>query len=116
MFRCLAEGCHHERYVKPEGRLPRIVGLLPRCSEEWRAEYKKRPIIERFFSSDKHSRMLDTHRYLNGHKVELYVMMSMLSNLATALTHLKANDYSHMRIKLPPAGRTRRREEQAVDP
>ena len=65
LFRCPAENCHHERYVKPEGRLLRIVGLLPRCSEEWKGEYKKRHIIERFFSSDKHSRMLDTHRYLN---------------------------------------------------
>ena len=106
LFRCPAEGCSHERYVKPEGRLLRMVGLLPRCSEEWKGEYKKRPIIERFFSSDKHSRMLDTHRYLNGEKVELHVMMSMLSYLATALAHLKANDYAHMRhmrIKLQSA-------------
>ena len=108
LFRCPADGCHHEHYEKPEGRLLRIIGLLPRCSDEWKAEYKKRPTIERFFSSDKHSRMLDTHRCLNGQKVELHVMMSMLSYLATALAHLKANDYAHMRhmrIKLPPAGR-----------
>ncbi|MDE2813127.1 MAG: transposase [Gemmatimonadota bacterium] len=119
LFRCPAEDCSHERYVKPEGRLLRIVGLLPRCSEEWQGEYKKRPIIERFFSSDKHSRMLDTHRYLNRQKVKLHVLMSMLSYLATALAHLKANDYvhmRHMRIKLPPAGRARRREERGVDP
>ena len=106
LFRCPAEGCSHERYVKPEGRLLRIVGLLPRCSEEWKAEYKKRPTIERFFSSDKHSRMLDTHRCLNGQKVELHVAMSMLAYLATALAHLQADDYAHMRhmrIQLPAA-------------
>lgn len=63
--------------------------------------------------------MLDTHRYLNGEKVELHVMMSMLSYLATALAHLQANDYAHMRhmrIKLPPAERSRCREERGVDP
>ena len=82
------------------------MGLLPRCSAEWKAEYKKRPIIERFFSSDKHSRLLDTHRYLNIQKVSLHVAMSMLSYLATALAHLKADDYAHMRhmrIKLTAA-------------
>ena len=118
LFRCPDEGCplketvqftrhcDYAHYEKPEGRLLRIVGLLPRCSEEWKAEYKKRPIIERFFSSDKHSRMLDTHRYLNRQKVELHVMMSVLSYLVTALAHLQANDYAHMRhmrVKLPVA-------------
>lgn len=106
LFRCPAEGCSHERYVKPEGRLLRIVGLLPRCSEEWQGEYKKRPIIERYFSSDKHSRLLNTHRYLNIEKVSLHAAMSTLAYLATALAHLQADDYDHMRhmrIKLPAA-------------
>ena len=122
LFRCPAEGCRlkenvhfrrycdSEHYEKPEGRLLRIVGLLPRCSAEWKAEYKKRPIIERFFSSDKHSRLLDTHRYLNIQKVSLHVAMSMLSYLATALAHLKADDYAHMRhmrIKLTAAKRSK---------
>lgn len=75
----------------------RIFGLLPRCSEEWNGEYKKRQIIERYFGSDKHSRMLDTHCCLNGKKVELHVAMSTFACLATALAHLKAYDYVHMR-------------------
>ncbi len=118
LFRCPAEGCplketvqftrhcDHEHYEKPEGRLLRIVGLLPRCSEEWKAEYKKRTVIERGFSSQKHSRLLGTHRYLNIEKVTLHVAMSMLAYLATALAHLKADDYAHMRhmrIRLPTA-------------
>ncbi len=105
LFRCPADGCHHEHYEKPEGRLLRIVGLLPRCSEEWKAEYKKRPSEERYFSSTKHSRLLGTHRYLNGEKVSLHVVLSTLAYLATALAHLQADDYAHMRhmrIKLPP--------------
>ena len=117
LFRCPAEGCplketvqftrhcDYEHYEKP-GWLLRVVGLLPRCSEEWKAEYRKRPIIERYFSSDKHSRMLDSHRYMNDQKVGLHVVMSTFTYLATALAHLKANDYAHMRhmrIKLPAA-------------
>ena len=131
LFRCPADGCplketvqftrhcDHEHYEKPEGRLLRIVGLLPRCSDEWKAEYKKRPSEERFFSSAKHSRLLDTHRYLNGRKLSMHVAMSALAYLATALAHLKADDYAHMRhmrIRLPSAKRAGRREEQSVDP
>ena len=116
LFRCPAEGCplketvqftrhcDYEHYEKPEGKMLRIVGLLPRCSEEWKTEYKKRPIIERYFSSGKHSRLLDTHRYLNIEKVSLHVALSMLAYLATALAHLQADDYAHMRhmrVKLP---------------
>ena len=51
-----------QRCGKPVGRLLRIVGLLPPCSEEWKAEYKERPIIERYFSSGRHNRSLDTRR------------------------------------------------------
>ena len=127
LFGCPAEGCRlkdnvqftrhcdYQHYEKPEGRMLRIMGLLPRCSEEWKAEYKKRPIIERHFSSAKHSRMLATHRYFNELKVSLHAAMSVLSYLATALAHLKADDYSHMRIRLPKAqgGSRNRRLSQA---
>ena len=130
LFRCPAEGCSlkdsvqftrhcdYQHYEKPEGRLLRIVGLLPRCSAEWKAEYKKRPIIERHFSSAKHSRLLDTHRYLNIQKMSLHVAMSMLSYLATALAHLKADDYAHMRhmrIQLPSARRPKGKPEKDQD-
>ena len=131
LFRCPAEGCDlkgkvhwsrycdSEHYERPEGRLLRIVGLLPRCSEEWKTKYKQRPIIERHFSSSKHSRLLDTHRYLNIYKVSLHVAMSMLSYLATALAHLQADDYAHMRhmrIKLPKAQGASRNRRQAPTP
>ena len=126
LFRCPSEGCHlkgkvhftrycdSEHYEKPEGRLLRIVGLLPRCSEEWRAKYKLRTVIERYFSSAKHSRLMNVHRYLNISKVSLHVAMSMLAYLATALAHLQADDYAHMRhmrIRLPKA---RRREPEQM--
>ncbi len=131
LFRSPADGCYlketvqftrhcdAKHYEKPEGRLLRIVGLLPRCSEEWKAEYKKRPIIERYFSSGKHSRLLDTHRYLNIFKVSLHVVMSMLACLATALAHLQADDYvhmRHMRIRLPAAKGASRNGRQSPTP
>ena len=131
LFGCPAEGCHlkdtvqvtrhcdYQHYEKPEGRLLRIVGLLPRSSAEWKTEYKKRPIIERYFSSAKHSRLMNTHRYLNIGKVSLHVAMSMLSYLATALAHLKADDYArmrHMRIRLPATKSAKTKTEQKVDP
>ena len=124
LFRCPPDGCdlkdkdddtrycNDQRYVKPEGRLLRIVGLLPRCSEEWKTEYKKRPIVERHFSSGKHSRLMNQHRYFNIYQMSLHVLLSMLSYLATALAHLQADDYAHMRhmrIKLPKARVERKR-------
>ena len=125
LFRCPPDGCdlkdkdddtrycNDQRYVKPEGRLLRIVGLLPRCSEEWKTEYKKRPIVERHFSSGKHSRLMNQHRYFNIYQMSLHVLLSMISYLATALAHLQADDYAHMRhmrVKLPKA--LRRKQEQ----
>ena len=130
LFRCPDEGCDlkgkvhwsrycdFEHYENPEGRLLRIVGLLPRCSEEWKAKYKLRTVIERYFSSAKHSRLMDQHRYFNMIKMSLHVAMSMLSYLSTALAHLKADDYAHMRhmrIKLPKARTLKRWPEIAWD-
>ncbi len=131
LFRCLPDSCplketvqftrhcDYEHYEKPEGWLLRIVGLLPRCSEEWKSEYKKRPSEERYFSSVKHSRLMDTHRCLNGPKVSLHVALSSLAYLATALAHLKIDDYAHMRhmrIKLPSAEGTSRNRPRSATP
>ena len=122
LFGCPPDGCHlkdqtgatryctDQHYEKPEGRLLRIVGLLPRCSDEWINEYKKRTSIERHFSSVKHSRLMNQHRNFNIIQMSLHVLMSMLTYLATALAHLKADDYAHMRhmrIKLPKVQRGR---------
>ena len=131
LFRCPAEGCHlkgkvqftghckDEHYEKPEGRLLRIVGLLPRCSEEWQTEYQKRTGIERHFSSVKHSRLMNQHRNFGIIQMSLHVLMSMLTYLATALAHLQADDYAHMRhmrIKLPKETKQQRQPAQEVTP
>ena len=115
-FDCPPEGCHlkdktgvtryckDHHYENPEGEPLRIVGLLPRCSEEWKTEYKKRTSIERYFSSAKHSRLMNQHRNFNIIQMSLHVLMSMLTYLATAPAHLQADDCAHMRhtrINLP---------------
>ena len=118
LFRCPAGGCHlrdkidwsrycdSEHWEKLEGKLLRIIGIIPRFSKLWRKIYRKRGSIERWFSSAKRSRLLDKHQLLRMGKIRLHVNMSMLAWLLTALARLKADDYRrmrHMYIRLPRA-------------
>ena len=115
-FRCPEEGCHLKgrtdwsRYCdfeyseKSEGTRLRIMGIIHRASEEWKDLFKKRTTIERYFSSAKHSRLLDRHQVLGQERVSLHARMSMLGYLLTAWGRLRAGDYEymrHMHIKLP---------------
>lgn len=115
-FRCPEGGCHLKgrmdwsRYCdfdyaeKPEGKRLRIMGTLHRASEEWKEIFKKRTSIERYFSSAKHSRLLNQHQYLGQPRVSLHGRMSTLSYLMTAWGRLMAGDYENMRrmhIRLP---------------
>lgn len=117
-FRCPAQGCwlkdkmDWSRYCdteyseKPEGRLLRIMGTLPRFTAEWKWLYRMRTVIERWFSSAKRSRLLDRHQHLDEERISLRAKMSMLAYQLTALAHLRADDYAGMRqmhIKLPGA-------------
>ena len=66
LFRCATGGCQlnlgetlfplyceGKIWVKPEGKMLRIVGKIPRFSKQWKLLYKLRPAIERYFSSAK---------------------------------------------------------------
>ena len=69
-----------EHYEKPEGRLLQDSGLAAALLRGMESpSTRSGRLIERYFSSGKHSRLLDTHRYLNIFKVALHVAMSMLS-------------------------------------
>ena len=113
-FRCPASGCQLKNKIdwsrycnsqhseKPEGKLLRIIGLVPRSSKLWKKWYKMRTAIERYFSSGKRSRLMDSHRYFEQGKIHLHTNMSALTYLLTALTHLNADDYKgmkHMNIR-----------------
>ena len=106
-FRCPEGGCHLKgrtdwsRYCdfeyaeKPTGTKLRIMGILHRASEEWQKIFNRRPAIERYFSSDKHSRLLDKHQYLGQRRVSLNARMATLSHLLTNWGRLMAGDYDH---------------------
>ena len=119
-FRCSPEGCHlknrmdwsrycdYEHSERPEGKLLRIMGTVHRASEEWDGIYRMRPVIERYFSSDKQTRLLDKHQALGRQRVSLHARMATLSHLLTSWGRLMADDYDRMRrmtIKLPRATR-----------
>ena len=120
-FRCLPGGCalkdkmdwsrycNSEHSEKPEGKLLRIMGVVPRFSELWKALYKWRTVIERLFSSTKRSRLMDQHRHLDMERINLHERMSVLTWTLTALTHLQADDWRHMRhMRVRLAGRDRK--------
>ena len=132
LFRCPEGGCHLKgktnwsRYCdfdhaeKPEGTKLRIMGVLHRASEEWQKIFKRRPAIERYFSSNKHSRLLDKHQFIGQKRVTLHDRMSTLSHLLTSWGRLRAGDYAHLRhmyIKLPkrPAPAAGPRESRKCD-
>ena len=115
-FRCPDEGCalkdkigwsrhcDSEVWEKPEGRLLRTIGLLPRFTEKWKGIYRMRTWVERYFRSGKHARLLDRHQFMGIAKVGLHVKISRLAYLATALARLRADDYAgmrHMTVHLP---------------
>ena len=82
----------------------RIIGILPRFTDEWKRIYRMRPSIERYYRSGKHSRLLNQHQCMTIAKVSLHVRMSRLAYLATVLARLKADDYAgmrHMTVRLP---------------
>ena len=116
LFRCPSEGCalkHKidwsrycdcEVWEKPEGKLLRTIGILPRFTDEWKRIYRMRTAVERYSRSAKHSRLLDRHQFLGIAKVSLRVKIARLAYLATVLAKLRANDYAgmrHMAVRLP---------------
>ena len=107
-FACDREGCHlkykidwsrycdFEHSEKPEGKLLRIMGSIHRNSREWNGLYNMRLVVERYFSSAKRSRLLDTHKCLNLERITLQVTMSWMAYALTVLCHLKAGDTGNM--------------------
>ena len=111
-FTCDWEGCHlkhkidwskycdFEHSEKPEGKLLRIMGTIHRNSLHWKRLYNMRPVIERYFSSAKRSRLLDTHKCLNLERMTLHVTMSWLTYVFSVLCHLRAGDTENM-LQMP---------------
>ena len=100
LYGCPPEGCHRksqahmfmmncgdQHWEDPQDNL-RVISAVARASPEWKELYRKRPIIERSFSSLKRSRLLDRHQYLTQRKIRTHVALSMLTYVATMLAHV----------------------------
>lgn len=109
LYGCPPAGCHRktqahmfmmncgdQHWEKPEDNL-RVISTVARASPEWQDMYRKRPIIERGFSSMKRSRLLDKHQYLTQRKVRTHVALSILSYVGTMLAHVLAGDVENIR-------------------
>ena len=110
LYRCPAEGCDRFRDGKrnllvrcedshwedPNDDL-RVIGVVARQSEQWKALYRKRQGVERFFGTAKRSRLLDRHQYLSMKKVRSHIALSTLTYTATMLARTLVGDVEHMR-------------------
>lgn len=112
LYRCRGEGCYlkehgtkaithcdTEEWFDPADN-PRVLGPLPRESEEWKALYKKRMSIERIFKNTKHSRLLEGHLFRKMAKIRLHATISMLTYSATVLTRLRRRERNPRKIKV----------------
>ena len=82
LYRCGPEGCWlrtrssgavrycdtTEHWEDPRDNL-RVISIVARASKEWKEAYRKRTGGERYFSSVKRSRLLDSSLYLSGIKI-----------------------------------------------
>ena len=109
LYRCPPAGCHRksqghmfmpncgdQHWEKPEDNL-RVIGVVARASPQWKELYRRRPIIERNFSSLKRSRLLDRHQYLTQRKIRTHAALSVLTYVATMLAHLLTGDVERIR-------------------
>ena len=87
------------------------MGSIHRSSIEWNGLYNMRPVIERYYSSAKRSRLLDTHKCLNLERMTLHVTMSWMTYVLSVLCHLTSGDTEnmlHMPVELTPDYQTRK--------
>ena len=109
LYGCPPAGCHRktqahmfmmncgdQHWENPQDDL-RVISVVARASPEWKELYRKRPVIERGFSSLKRSRLLDRHQYLTQRKIRTHVALSMLTYTATMMAHVLAGDVERIR-------------------
>ena len=108
LYRCRSAGCHlmgsrrgvkycdDEVWEDPRRNI-RLLGVIRRDSEEWKALYAKRQAIERTFKSLKQSRRLERHCVRGLRQITLHSLMSVLVYQITALAHVTAGARPDMR-------------------
>ena len=93
----MARYCNTKMHWEDPASNFRVLGIVSRSDPQWARLYRRRPIIERLFSSLKRSRLLDRHQYLRKRKVEAHVGLSALTYLATMLARVQAGTQDRMR-------------------
>ena len=110
LYRCSPDGCKlkprssgavrycdtTEHWEDPKQNL-RVLSIVARASKLWKILYGKRPVIERYFSSGKQSRLLNSVLYLTKAKVVAHVGMSEMTYLATMLARLEHDHIDNLR-------------------
>ena len=110
LYRCSRKGCSlkerssgavrycdtTEHWEDPRNNL-RVISIVARASRLWNALYKKRKVIERYFSSGKQSRLLNSVLYLTKSKVVAHVGMSEMTYLATMLARFEHDHIDNLR-------------------
>ena len=112
LYRCPTEGCRlktegtkatthcdDEVWIDPNDDI-RVIGILPRVSEEWKGLYSKRMSIERLFKNTKQSRNLEGHLFRKMAKIQLHSTISMLTYSLTLLTRLQMGEQKVMKLRV----------------
>ena len=101
--RLMARYCNTKMHWEDPASNFRVLGIVSRSDPEWARLYRRRPIIERLFSSLKRSRLLDRHQYVRKRKIEAHVGLSTMTYLATMLSRVQdgtLDKMRHMRIRV----------------
>ena len=101
--RLMARYCNTTAHWEDPASNYRVLGVVSRSDPQWSRLYRRRPIIERLFSSLKRSRLLNKHQYVRKRKIEAHVGMSTLTYLATMLARVQAGApyrMRHMRLRV----------------
>ena len=116
LFRCPPAGCRLKKrnngmvrycnttahWEDPASNL-RVLGVVSRSDPNWSRLYRRRPVIERMFSSLKRSRLLNKHQYVRKRTVETHVAVSVLTYLASMLARVLAgipDKARHVRVRV----------------
>ena len=106
LFRCRKDGCHlderkgvlychDEEWVKDAN--PRLLGSIPRDTDQWKQLYRMRMAVERVFKSAKESLRLERHHLMGLKQVALHAALSFLSFQMTAMFHILMGQPERMR-------------------
>lgn len=111
LFRCPESGCHLRNrkgvlYCQDQGWEkdvnPRLLGPIPRGTQQWKALYQRRLSVERIFKSAKESRRLERHCVMGLRKVSLHAALTFLTFQMTVMFNILFGPPDRMRWMVEP--------------